>query len=225
LLSLRCPTQETSPTEGSNHIQYRRDVILKGRFMADDAESLKLLRNLGRDGWRSWLETNHLREKEAWLVFYKKHTGKGKMTHSEALDEALCFGWIDGRLKRIDDEKHMIRFSPRRKGSIWSDWNVRRVRTLMTEGRMMPAGLAKIDSKTLQRLTPENGRPRPGFRVSPEMRKRLMTNEKAWKNYCALAPSSKEQYAYWLTSAKRPETREKRLREAIALLNKKLGMR
>jgi len=94
-----------------------------------------------------------LKEKEAWLIFYKKHTGKGKMTHSEALDEALCFGWIDGRLKRIDDEKHMIRFSPRRKESIWSDWNVRRVRKLMREGRMMPAGLAKIDSKTLHRVT------------------------------------------------------------------------
>jgi uncharacterized protein YdeI (YjbR/CyaY-like superfamily) len=195
--------------------------------MENDVTSLRLLRNLARHEWRSWLRMNHSREKEAWLVFYKKHTGKGKMSYSDALDEALCFGWIDGRLKRIDDEKHLMRFSPRRRESIWSDWNVKRVRKLMKEGKMTRAGLAKIDSKTLNRPTPKNDRPRPRFRISPEMRKRLLTNEEAWKNYCNLAPSSKEMYAYWLTSAKRPETKEKRLKEAIALLekNKKLGMR
>jgi len=195
--------------------------------MENDVTSLRPLRNLARHEWRSWLRRNHSRKKEAWLIFYKKHTGKGKMSYLEALDEALCFGWIDGRLKRIDDEKHMMRFSPRRKESIWSDWNVKRVRKLMKEGKMTPAGLAKIDSKTLNRPTPKNGRPRPRFRISPEMRKRLMTNEEAWKNYCNLVPSSKEMYAYWLNSAKRPETKEKRLNEAVTLLekNKKLGMR
>jgi uncharacterized protein YdeI (YjbR/CyaY-like superfamily) len=190
-----------------------------------DVESLKMPQTYARDEWRSWLKRNHSKEKEAWLIFYKKQVSEGKMSYLEALDEALCFGWIDGRLKRIDDERHMIRFSPRRERSIWSDRNVRRVRELMEEGRMTLAGLAKIDNKTLNRPTPENGQPRPRFRISPEMRKRLMTNEKAWKNYCNLAPSSKEQYAYWLTSAKRPETKEKRLKKAIGLLrrNKKLA--
>jgi len=201
--------------------------MLKGNCMLSGVESLKALRNLARNEWRSWLARSHSTEREVWLVLYKKHTGKAKMAYSDAVDEALCFGWIDGRLKRIDDEKHMIRFSPRREGSIWSDWNVRRVRKLMREGKMTPAGLAKIDRKTLDRPMPKNGRTRPRFRISPEMRKRLMTNKKAWRNYCSLGPSSKEQYAYWLTSAKREETKEKRLNEAIALLtrNKKLGMK
>ena len=192
--------------------------------MTTDVESFKILRNLARDEWRSWLERNHLREKEAWLILYKKHTGKGKMSYSEALGEALCFGWIDGRLKRVDDEKHMIRFSPRRKDSVWSDWNVRSVRKLVQEGRMTPAGLAKIDNKTMNKPTPKNGRLKPRFRISREMKKRLMTHKKAWKNYCSLAPSSREMYAYWLTSAKRRETKEKRLKKAIVLLEKKLGL-
>ncbi len=195
-------------------------------FMVNDAESLKTPRTLARDEWRSWLKMNHSREKEAWLIFYKKQVSAGRMSYLEALDEALCFGWIDGRLKRIDDERHMIRFSPRRERSVWSDRNVRRVRKLIEEGRMTPAGLAKIDNKTLKRPLPKNGRLRPRFRISQEMKRRLMINEKAWNNYCKLAPSSKEQYAYWLTSAKKPETREKRLKKAIALLmrNKKLGI-
>jgi len=201
--------------------------MTRGDLVAKDAESLRTLRDLARNKWRSWLERNHSREKAAWLIFYKKHTGKGKMAYLEALDEALCFGWIDGKLRRIDDERHMIRFSPRRKGSVWSDWNVRRVRKLIREGRMTRAGLAKIDGKTLKRRTSRNGRPSPRFRISPEMKRQLMSNEKAWSNYCNLALSSKEMYAYWLSSAKRPETKERRLKEAIALLrkNKKLGMR
>ena len=194
--------------------------------MGNSGESLKTPQGFARGEWRSWLKRNHSREKEAWLIFYKKRACEGKMSYLEALDEALCFGWIDGRLKRIDDERHMIRFSPRRERSIWSDRNVTRVRKLIEEGKMTSAGLAKIDNKTLNRPTPKNGRLRPRFRISPEMKKRLMINEKAWKNYCNLAPSSKEQYAYWLTSAKRLETKEKRLKKAIALLrkNRKLGM-
>jgi hypothetical protein len=93
------------------------DVILKVDFMTNDADSLRKLRNLARDEWHSWLKRNHSREKEAWLVFYKKHTGKGKMSYPEAVDEALCFGWIGGRLKRIDDEKHLRRL----KGTLSAD--------------------------------------------------------------------------------------------------------
>ena len=194
--------------------------------MRNESGSLKRPRTLTRDKWRSWLEKNHSKEKEAWLIFYKKHASEGKMTYLEALDDALCYGWIDGRLKRIDGEKHMIRFSPRRKASVWSDHNIRRVRRLIAEGKMTQAGLAKIDNKTLNRTTSHNDKRRSRFRISPDMNKRLMIDEKAWKNYFNLAPSAKEQYAYWLSSAKKVETKEKRLKMAIALLkrNKKLGM-
>ncbi len=192
--------------------------------MRDYGESSKTLRNPTRTVWRSWLRRNHSRAEEAWPIFYKMHTGKGKMSYLEALDEALCFGWIDGRLQRIDDEKHRIRFSPRRKGSVWSEGNIRRVRRLVGDGRMTPAGLAKIDRKTLNRPISKKGRPR--YRLSSEMKKRLMIHEKAWRNYRDLAPSSREMYAYWLSSARKPETKERRLKVAVALLtkNKKLGM-
>lgn len=194
--------------------------------MTNESRSLKSPRSLTRDRWRSWLEKNHSKEREAWLIFYKKHASKGKMSYLQALDVALCYGWIDGRLRRIDDDKHMIRFSPRREASVWSDHNMRRVRKLIAEGKMTMAGLAKIDSKTLNRTTSDDGKRRRRFRISTEMKKRLMIDGKAWKNYCNLAPSAKEQYAYWLSSAKKVETKEKRLKKAVALLkrNKKLGM-
>jgi uncharacterized protein YdeI (YjbR/CyaY-like superfamily) len=194
--------------------------------MKNESGSLKGPRTLTRDKWRSWLEKNHSKEKEAWLIFYKKHVSEGKMSYLEALEDALCYGWIDGRLKRIDDEKHMIRFSPRRKASGWSNHNIRRVRNLIAEGKMTPAGLTKIDNNTLNRTSFHNDKRRPRFRITPEMKNRLMIDENAWKNYCNLAPSAKEQYAYWLSSAKKAETKEKRLKKALALLkrNKKLGM-
>jgi len=194
--------------------------------MTNESRSSKNARSLTRHKWRTWLKRNHSKEKEAWLIFYKKHASRGKMSYLEALDDALCYGWIDGRLKRIDDDKHMIRFSPRREASVWSDHNVTRLRKLLAEGKMTPAGLVKIDNKTLNRTTFDKDRTRPRFRISPEMKKRLMVDEKAWRNYCSLAPSAKEQYAYWLSSAKKVETKDKRLKKAVALLNrnKKLGM-
>ena len=98
----------------------------------------------GREQWRAWLGENHDAAKELWLVFHKKHTGKGGLTYDEAVEEALCFGWIDGILKRIDDEKHMVRFCPRRKNSIWSERNKERVRRMIEAGRMTDIGLAKV---------------------------------------------------------------------------------
>lgn len=193
--------------------------------MGINVEPLRILRNFSRNRWRSWLTRNHSSEKGAWLVLYKKHTGKSELSHSDALDEALCFGWIDGKIKTIDDETYMVWFSPRRKESVWSNLNVMRVRNLIARRRMTSAGLAKIDKRTLGRHTTRKGR--PTFRMSSEMKKRLMKHKKAWKNYCNLPPSSRGMYAHWLSVAKHPETKTKRLKEAVALLekNKKLGMK
>jgi uncharacterized protein YdeI (YjbR/CyaY-like superfamily) len=200
--------------------------MLASDCMTDGNRRLKSARSLTRDEWRTWLERNHLTEKEAWLIFYKKHASEGRLSYPEALDDALCYGWIDGKLKRIDDEKYMIRFSPRRESSVWSDRNIRRMRKLIAEGKMTPAGLAKIDNKKLSGTTFDIEKKKPRFRISTEMKNRLIIDEEAWKNYCSLAPSAREQYAYWLSSAKKIETKEKRLKKAIALLkkNKKLGM-
>lgn len=97
-----------------------------------------------RNEWRAWLEENHATAQELWLVIYKKHTGKVGVTYEEAVEEALCFGWIDGVMKRLDAEKYALRFSPRKKGSVWSESNKRRVTKLIKQGRMTEAGLVKV---------------------------------------------------------------------------------
>jgi uncharacterized protein YdeI (YjbR/CyaY-like superfamily) len=99
----------------------------------------------GAEEWRAWLESNHAVEKEVWLTIYKKHTAKPSITIEEATEEALCFGWIDSMMKRIDDEKYVQRYTPRKKGSIWSEKNKKWVAELIEQGRMTEAGLAKIE--------------------------------------------------------------------------------
>src|SRR5512136_3086462 len=97
-----------------------------------------------RDEWRAWLAANHAIAKEAWLVIHKKHASKSGLSLEDAVEEALCFGWIDGVMHRIDDEKFALRFSPRKKSSVWSQVNKRRVAKLIEQGRMTEAGLAKV---------------------------------------------------------------------------------
>jgi uncharacterized protein YdeI (YjbR/CyaY-like superfamily) len=103
------------------------------------------LRMTSVEEWRSWLQANHAVQNEVWLIFYKKHTGISGVTFEEATEEALCFGWVDSIMKRIDDEKYALRYTPRRKGSVWSEGNKKRVAKLIEQGRMTEAGLAKID--------------------------------------------------------------------------------
>lgn len=179
------------------------------------------------NAWRVWLQKHQATEQELWLVLYKKHTGKVGLAYEDAVREALCFGWIDGILKRIDGEKHMIRFSPRRKNSIWSATNKKRVAELITEGRMTEAGLAKVkeakrngqwDNASVERLIPD---------VPAVLVQALAGNRTAKRHFEALAPSYRKQFIWWIASAKRNETRGKRVAEAVWLLaeNKKLGMK
>ncbi|HSV98951.1 MAG TPA: YdeI/OmpD-associated family protein [Sedimentisphaerales bacterium] len=179
-----------------------------------------------RDAWRAWLTENYATTESLWLVFHKKHTGKAGLTYDEAVEEALCFGWIDGILKRIDDEKHMNRFCPRRKNSVWSERNKERVGRMIEAGRMTEAGLAKI------REAKENGQwdkaaEREDVSAVPtELAEALATDARAGQNFERLAPSYRWQFIQWVGSAKREETRRKRVAEAIAMLreNKRLGM-
>ena len=168
-----------------------------------------------RRQWRAWLEENHAAAKELWVIFYKKRTGKASVTYAEAI------------IKRIDDEKHMRRFSPRRRNSMWSELNKQRVRKLIEEGRMTEAGLTKITEAK------ENGQwdaavlPRPEPQVPPELQKALARSAQARRNFESLAPSYRRQFIYWIAAAKRDETRRKRTAEAVELLaqNKKLGIK
>ncbi|MFC1925444.1 YdeI family protein [Chloroflexota bacterium] len=170
-----------------------------------------------RDDWRVWLEKNHATEKEAWLAHYKKHTGKPGIPYEDAVEEALCFGWIDGLLRSIDSEKYALRYTPRRKNSIWSETNKKRVERMIQQGRMTEAGLAKI------RQAQENGEwrkaeSRERLVVPPDLKKALAANKEAGRNFKGLAPSRQKQFIWWVTSAKKKETRQRRINEILRMV-------
>ena len=178
-----------------------------------------------REEWRAWLAKHGESETEVWLIFYKKRSGRPRIAYDHAVEEALCFGWIDSIVKRLDDERFAQKFSPRRDGSRWSALNLQRVRKLVAEGRMTDAGLAKVG-----RVIREKPRARPGAEdttIPRAVKQALMANATAWKNFQSLTASRRSAYIRLILDAKKAETRERRVREAIALLeqNKKLGLK
>jgi uncharacterized protein YdeI (YjbR/CyaY-like superfamily) len=177
--------------------------------------------------WRAWLEKHHATEQSLWLVLYKKHTGKANLVYEDAVREALCFGWIDGIRKRVDDEKHMIRFTPRRPNSMWSPSNKKRVAELIADGRMTAAGLALVREAKRNGQWAKADVPRPVPDIPAELVEALARNKTAQRQFEALAPSHRKQYIGWIASAKRDVTRSKRAAEAVRLLaqKKKLGLK
>lgn len=188
---------------------------------------MKIFQANNRDEWRDWLEENHDKEKEIWLAYYKKHTQKPTISYIESVEEAICFGWIDGIKKRIDDEKYVHRFTPRKLNSKWSPVNIEIAKKMIGEGRMANAGLTAFgqrkeydkDFLKLRSSVAEN--------FTPEIEQVLRKNETAWINFIKLASNHRKQYILWINSAKKDETKQKRLMEAIKLLeqNKKTGMK
>jgi uncharacterized protein YdeI (YjbR/CyaY-like superfamily) len=186
----------------------------------------KTLYVTNRDEWRAWLASHHASEAEVWLIYYKKQSGRPRIPYDDAVEEALCFGWIDSLVKRIDDERFAQKFTPRRDCTRWSALNKGRVRKLIREGRMTEAGLAKIDLATLDEEPPAKpSRTDPG--LPPFVNQALRASPTAWKNFQNLAPSQRRLYVGWILHAKKEETRQRRLREAVSLLeqNKKLGLK
>ena len=171
-----------------------------------------------RDEWRAWLKENHRSESEVWLVYYKVHVNKESIRYDEAVEEALCFGWIDSQVKRIDDEKYMQRYTPRRDDSNWSASNKARVQKLIQQGLMTQAGLEKIEiakhNKSWDRLTEIESE----IRIPDDLAVALSANPAAMDNYNKLAPSHKKQYLWWLKNAKRASTRQKRIQEIVTRL-------
>ena len=164
--------------------------------------------------FRKWLEKNHAKETELALGFYKKGSGKASITYPEALDEALCFGWIDGVRRSLSDEVYVQRFTPRKAKSIWSRVNVGHVERLKKLGRMAPAGLkayALRDPKKTAIYAYEN-RPRE---FAPEYEKEFRANKKAWEFFEKEPPSIKRVCIFWVMSAKQEETRQRRLAHLI----------
>ena len=181
-----------------------------------------------RDDWRAWLVKNHETEKEVWLIYYKKHTNQPRIPYDDAVEEALCFGWIDSIVQKIDDKRYAQKFTPRKSGSLWSESNKRRVRRLLKEGKMTQAGLAKIGEGVLEGEERVKSELKSKELLIPTyLSEALRANKKAWENFNRLAPSYRRQYVGWITTAKKEETRKRRIRDAIELLarNEKLGMR
>jgi uncharacterized protein YdeI (YjbR/CyaY-like superfamily) len=174
-----------------------------------------------RAAWRAWLERHHARKDEIWIVYFKRHTAKPTVTYEEAVEEALCFGWIDGLVRRVDDERHMQRFTPRRKGSVWSAVNLRRFARLVEQGLVTDAGhSAGPKSATRVASVPWL---RPDV-LPEEIAERIGRSPKALKNLKAMAPSYRKHFVHFIDSAKRPETRERRARQAIELLEQNITL-
>ncbi|UCG63014.1 MAG: YdeI/OmpD-associated family protein [Candidatus Zixiibacteriota bacterium] len=180
-----------------------------------------------RAEWRRWLSKNYNRSSGVWLVFYKRHSGKPTLEYDDAVEEALCFGWIDSTIRKIDDEKYVRKFTPRNPNSRWSEPNKKRVNKLIRQGLMTDAGLARVKDGKKSGAWNKPDRPTISLELPPELETALAKNEKAKAFFDQLAPSSRKQYIGWVFMAKRPETKARRVAESIKLLEqgKKLGLK
>ena len=174
-----------------------------------------------RRQWRTWLTKHHTSSPGVWLVFYKAHTGVTSIAYEDMVREALCFGWIDSLIKRLDADRYALKVTPRKPTSKWSDRNRKRWAELKAAGLLTAAGLAAAP-------TDNTYAPRP---VIPELpayiAKALRANAGAWRFFRELAPSHRRNFVVWIHMAKRPETRARRIRDSIALLaaGKTLGLK
>jgi uncharacterized protein YdeI (YjbR/CyaY-like superfamily) len=174
-----------------------------------------------REQWRRWLAKNHASSPGIWLVRHKQHTGVTSFPYEDLVREALCFGWVDSLVKRLDDERYAIKVTPRKPTSKWSDLNRRRWNELRAAGLLAAPGLAAAP-------TENSYAPHPSIPELPAyVAKAFKTNLSAWRHFQALAPTHRRHFVVWIHTAKRPETRERRIRESIELLaaGKKLGLK
>lgn len=165
--------------------------------------------------FRAWLQANHATAGELWVGFYKVGTGRPSITWPQSVDEALCVGWIDGVRKRLDDESYVIRFTPRRQGSIWSAVNIKRMGELTAEGRVLPAGLAAFEKRRDDKSSIYAYEQRKTAELPEEYERRFRQNAAAWEFFQAQAPWYRRNVTHWVISAKKEETREKRIATLI----------
>ena len=186
------------------------------------AKPIETLDVLNRHEWREWLIAHHDSRSEIWLVFHKRHTGKVTVNYNDAVEEALCFGWIDSLVRRLDDDRYARKFTPRRADSNWSTINRQRYADLESRGLLATAGLKRAPtSKSGDALRSSTSV------LPPYIVEGLKSDPRALQNFEQLAPSYRRAYIGWIESAKRQETKEKRLRESLSLLaaGKKLGLK
>ncbi len=171
--------------------------------------------------WRAWLRANHAASAGVWLVFHKPHTGIRSIGYEDSVCQALCFGWIDSLIKRLDDDRYARKFTPRKPDSRWSASNRRRWTALSAAGQLEPAGLAASPAGR------PDAAPPPIPTLPPYIARALRRTPRAWRTFQDLPPGQRRRFVAWIHLARRPETRAKRLREAVALLTagKTLGLK
>ena len=186
------------------------------------SKTLKTFDARNREHWREWLAEHHDSESEVWLVFHKRHSGRPSIAYGEALDEALCFGWIDSLIKCLDEDRYVRKFTPRKPDSRWSTANRTRYAQLRASGRLAAAGV--------KRAPTDRGYDAPASAASTVpsyIQHALRSRPAAWNYFQNLAPSYQRMYVGWIDSAKRQETKARRLKEAVGLLaaGKTLGLK
>ena len=167
------------------------------------------------EAFYAWLEEHHESETEVYVGIWKKHTGKPSLTWSQAVDQALCFGWIDGRLNRIDEDRHMQRFTPRKPDSNWSKVNIAKVEKLREAGLMRPAGEAAFARRRADRTGVYSFEQEEEAKLPADGEARFRANERAWEFFESQAPWYRRAAIHLVVSAKKPETRERRLERLI----------
>ena len=174
-----------------------------------------------RGAWRRWLSKHHASSRGVWVIRHKEHTGVASMPYEDLVREALCFGWIDSLVKRLDDNRYAIKVTPRKATSKWSEINRKRWTELQAARRLTAAGRAAAP-------TANTYAPKPAIPVLPSyIAQAFKTHHAAWQNFQALTPRNRRDFDVWIHIARRPETREKRIAESIKLLSagKKLGLK
>jgi uncharacterized protein YdeI (YjbR/CyaY-like superfamily) len=166
--------------------------------------------------FRAWLEENHHKQQEQLVGFYKKDSGKPSITWAESVDQALCFGWIDGVRRSLDGSSYTIRFTPRKSGSTWSAINIKRVGELTAAGLMRPAGLKAFEARLAHKSAIYSYEQRQSAEFSAEGRRRFQANKKAWEFFQRQPPGYRRLCTFWVMSAKQDETRMRRLDRLIA---------
>lgn len=180
--------------------------------MTDEADALYFE---SPAAFRRWLERHHATAKVVWVGYHKKETGRPTLTWPESVDEALCFGWIDGVRRSVDAGRYKARFTPRRPGSIWRAVNLRRAEALIAAGRMTAAGLAVHDARRAERPNRYSFE-QEGAGLAPAHERVLKRNRKAWRFWTAQPPGYRKTASWWVESAKREETRLRRLDQLVA---------
>lgn len=185
-------------------------------------KTLKTLDVRDCEQWRDWLAKHHDSESEVWLVFYKRQTARPSIAYDDAVNEALCFGWIDSLVKRLDDDRYARKFTPRQPDSRWSTANRKRFAQLKVSGRLTPAGLKRAPTDRSYDAARPSLSKVPGY-----IQQALKSRPAAWNYFESLAPSYRRMYVAWIDSARQEETKMRRLQEAIGLLaaGKKLGLK